>query len=844
MPNDPTKPLLRLNDPHAAPRRRSGGGGETPRAFGKAGQNAAFGPIFQHLKNVLDRENAALELRADPNSLAPERLLVFKVTGSVQNFITAVARVPGLEFAGEEELEEDDLDGKPEYYLLVPQEAALREMLSLWQHWQKEHSMPRGYAPWGHLFAQLKSLRPWGPQDRVIELNRDYFLKIVEGATDAQLFRIEIELVFRGSAANSQVAEALVTQEIVAGGGAIINRTRRTEFAYHAILADVPAAEIRRIANLDQNSLAGLDPIAAIVPQSVGTLIEAGDAIEEAILRVLPTINDPIVAVFDAVPVQAHPLLAGRLTIDDPDNLEALAVGERVHGTAMASLVVHGDLNEPASPISRLVYFRPVMYAPGFGNELFNSDKLVIDVVYEAVVRMRQNGGTNVIVVNLSLGDSTKPFSGKISTWARALDYLAYTHGILFLVSAGNIPDGIPINDFPNSEAFNAAESDERAQSIFRALDGIKAQRRVIAPADSVNSLTVGAWHRDNAQAVFPNPSPFRPYGELNMPNLSSRLGPGLRRAAKPDVLFAGGRERAEIDPANAELSVRIRQNPSRYWGLKVAAPPQNGIAEGTHFTLGTSGATALATHTAHRVFDALEGAYPQLIAPMPPHERAALIKALLVHSASWKDMNVFIRGVVDPENTQHHETWRREVSRHLGYGFVDPEDAVACTADRATMWGTGNLGPGASIIYDVPLPLVLAASAASREVRATLAWFTPVRPGHLAYRAVKLKIASPLDAALALAGVGTFSSQPTNTQSESGTVVHRRWRDSRIGLFGGGAVFPIHIQREKDQGTPIDEPISYALTVSVEMPGQVQVYEQVRTAIAIKPQVVVNVGP
>jgi hypothetical protein len=31
---------------------------------------------------------------------------------------------------------------------------------------------------------------------------------------------------------------------------------------------------------------------------------------------------------------------------DDPADLEALAVGPRVHGTAMASLVIHGDLNE------------------------------------------------------------------------------------------------------------------------------------------------------------------------------------------------------------------------------------------------------------------------------------------------------------------------------------------------------------------------------------------------------------------------------------------------------------------------------------------------------------------
>ena len=101
------------------------------------------------------------------------------------------------------------------------------------------------------------------------------------------------------------------------------------------------------------------------------------------------------------------------------------------------------------------------------------------------------------------------------------------------------------------------------------------------------------------------------------------------------------------------------------------------------------------------------------------------------------------MRSIVDPNYNLHHEHWRREVCRHLGYGFVDPEDAIACAADRATMWATGTLGREASLTLDIPVPHALSANANLREVRATLAWFTPIRPGHLAYRAVKLKIAS-----------------------------------------------------------------------------------------------------
>ena len=657
---------------------------------------------------------------------------------------------------------------------------------------------------------------------------------MVDGAPDNELVRIEVELVFRASGEAAQDAEAAVANQIRHSGGEIIDRSRRPEFAYHAVLADVPAAEIRRIAELDLASLAGADPVASIVPQSIGTPIEAADRTPVDEARPDARLEDPIAAVFDAVPVQAHPLLIGRLAIDDPADLEAKAVGARVHGTAMASIVLHGDLNDPPTPISRRVYFRPVMYAPAFGDEIFDSDRLVVDVIVEAVIRMRANGGANVIVVNLSLGDRTKPFAGKISTWARALDYLAFTYGILFLVSAGNVNDGIPMQDFVDCAAFEAASPDDRSKGVFRGLDATKADRRLLAPADSVNALTIGAWHRDSSTEVFAGASPFVPYNGEEMPNLSSRLGPGLRRSTKPEALFAGGRQRARLDPVAAPPILLSHPRPSRFWGLKVAAPPDNG-GMGLHYTIGTSAATALATHSAHRIFDAVEDAYPDLIARMSLAERAALLKALLVHAASWRGSETFIRSVIDPDQEMHHEHWRREVCRHLGYGFVDPEDAIACAADRATMWATGTIGPEGSVTFDVPIPAVFGSNANPREVRATLAWFAPTRPGYLAYRAVKLRIPSLQPDALETAGVGTMTGQPTNSQSESGTIVHRRWRDAQIG--GRGGSIPIQVQRERDQGTPIDEAIPFGLAVTVEMPGALQVYDEVLPNIQVRPR-------
>ena len=389
MPHDPDKPLLRLNQPRDVPRRRPGAGGAASRKFERAVQSRAHGPIFRNLRNVLDAENPALQLRADPNSLAPERLLVFEVTGSVQNFATAgIEQIEGLEFAGEEELEADDLDDNPEFYLLVPQLAALREIVSLWERWVRTDAVPRNYGPWKALFQQLRDVRPSrGPADRVSAATREFLRLATAGAPDGELVRIEIELVFRASDEAAHKSETELTQRIVALGGLLIDRARHSAFAYHALLADVPVNEVRRIVDLDPASLAGADPVATIVPQSIGQSIEVADPVPGALARAMPGNGEPIAAVFDAVPLQGHAsLLAGRLALDDPSDLETLAVGPRVHGTAMASLVLHGDLNETASPISRRVYFRPVMYAPAFGGEMFAADKLVVDVIVRGVL--------------------------------------------------------------------------------------------------------------------------------------------------------------------------------------------------------------------------------------------------------------------------------------------------------------------------------------------------------------------------------------------------------------------------------------------------------------------------
>jgi hypothetical protein len=549
------------------------------------------------LGEVLDANRDPLELRADPNGMAPERLLVFELTGDVANFARAASRVPGLEFLGAEDLEADDDDKNPVLYLLIPDAAALRQLLSLWRDWLASRALPSGFAPWRALFTQLRDLRPWGPRDRVTE--EDLAVLARENVDAEGRVKLEIELVFRAQGEPVEVAARQALQNV---GGEIISRTRIDGAAYHALLVRVPEAELVRVRARGNQGLVAEESILHIRPQSVSHL-NIFEVQEEVPVepKDLPA-NDPIAAIFDAVPLAGHPQLANRLSVDDVFNLEPLAVGQRFHGTAMASAVVHGDLNGPPQPaLDRRVYFVNVMYASGLpGQEEQFPNRLPADLFHEAVVRMKEGANAaapGVIIINASLGDRNKPFAGHMSGWARVLDYLAYRYGILFVVSAGNQFADLETPDM-GTVAFEALAPAEKARTALRASGQSMANRRILAPAESINALTVGSLHGDlhPVQAALPATT-FDVWANTGLCNVSSALGPGYGGATKPDIVAAGGRHHVRLAPAGNGHRLRPMQaGATALGGIRVAVPPNPPSPLNTGRTIGTSVAAALST--------------------------------------------------------------------------------------------------------------------------------------------------------------------------------------------------------------------------------------------------------
>lgn len=817
--------------------RKTGRGFPRARKFTPAEQ--AGTPAGQKLSGLaaqLDANTPMLQLRADPDALAPERLLVFELTGGVMQFTEAMRLVPGLEFLGAEDLDEDDkLDPDPVVYLMVPSQAALRNIVTLWRNWQLNSTVPPGFGTWKLMLEQLRNIRPWGPQDRVTRA--DHEILVEEHARNAGLTRVEVELVFRR---NGDATEAEARAAILAVGGAVVSRSRISGAGYHAVLADLPGPALADVIARNPAGLAGMEAVLQIRPQSIFQLMPS-EEIDGPSAGGSPALNgDPIAAIFDAVPLSEHPRLAGTLSIDDPFDLDALAVGLRKHGTAMASAVVHGDINAAWDrPLERRVHFVNMLYATADPDqpERF-PDLLPADMFERAILAMRTGEAPtahHVLIVNASLGDPNKPFAGRLSGWARVVDHLAATYGILFIISAGNHPAPLETQDM-TAGVFEALSAAERVRVALSASAKQMATRRVLAPAEAMNAITVGALHAD--QFVYPHPLPayiFDVWADTGLCSVSSALGPGQNGAIKPEILVPGGRHHVRLSPHGAHHRLQpLTTGAARFGGIAVAAPPSgtsldpNVVAR----SIGTSVAAALATGVAARAHEALESAYPDF-GSLPSAQRACLLKALLVHGTRWTNARDLLIEVLGPPEGKYSYRQKDNIRRYIGYGAYNPDLIISCADDRATLWAVGTLAADQGQRFRIPWPTTMTAKAQPHGISATLAWFSPPRPGAVAYRAVRMKIVEP--AQLGAAGIKASGIQPDPKQAHKGTVVHRLWDGDKAAAMAANGFFDLDVQREADDG---DAPANFAIVVTLEMPGEVEVYTQVLNRVAVKPQV------
>ena len=858
-------PLLPIPIPEPDRRPPGSGGGRRLRLPDRARQGQRLSPVFQRLRAVFDEGRDPLTLFEDPAGIAPERALVFEIAGTIDEFHTAASLVPGLELLGDEETEfdadvdfaeldsragrggEDRLD-KPvrgRLYLAMPDMQALQELVKLWDRYQSGQRADTGFGPWFAVFRQLHRLRAWGPSDRIPEETINYFNEQLAAHPDATV-RVEVELWSHQSRKSQRLANARMEAAVRDSEGEIVRRSSIPEIAYEAVLADLPVAEVRRLIQRRETLLAICDGVMYVRPQSITlyptavNTLGSGSPVDPA-----PEADTlPVAALFDGIPVQRHRLLDGRVHLDDPDGLDTLSVvTERRHGTEMASLILHGDRNVEGEPsLRRPLYLRPVLYAPGNGSsEQPQTDRLLVDTIYRSVQRMKigdsEGDATapDVFIVNLSLGDQNRPFTGPMSPWGRLLDYLAERFGILFVVSAGNVLDPLPVPGFTRTTELEAATMADRQKAILSALDGQRSQRTLLSPAEALNVITVGAWNEDAVSGVNGSGIAYEPYVNAG-PNITSAMGLGHRKVVKPDIFMPGGRELFSIVSTGEQLCVR-HVPPGRLYGLKTAIPDTGGRLDQEGLTAGTSAAAALATRAAHRLFDALlDESNGGILTDADPLFYGVVVKALLVHRARWDDLGELLDGVYGPNGRGTHVARKDSISRVLGYGAPIIEEAMTCATNRATLVGYGEVhADDTAVLYRVPLPRSLERVTEPRSITLTLAWFSPVNVRHRAYRQAKLEIyPETLKESI---GVSRSSSQPSDKSVPRGSLFHVRYDGNQAVPFvdDGHLRFRVYC---REQGGVLDRTIRYGLAVTIEAGVGVPVYQEVRQRIGIRPRV------
>jgi hypothetical protein len=119
----------------------------------------------------------------------------------------------------------------------------LKQLVALWERWRRGDELGTGFAPFKHVFAQLRALRPWGAQDRIPDETIEYWREELRHAPDRSV-RTEVELWFYKTPSRRQQASQSYTSLVTAVGGTVIHQAVIPEIAYHGLLIDLPAAAL------------------------------------------------------------------------------------------------------------------------------------------------------------------------------------------------------------------------------------------------------------------------------------------------------------------------------------------------------------------------------------------------------------------------------------------------------------------------------------------------------------------------------------------------------------------------------------------------------------------------
>ena len=687
----------------------------------------------------------------------------------------------------------------------------------------------------------MVDIRPWDVQDRIQETGilLDLQQRIAE---NKEKIPFEIELWYRKSKNQRNINKEKLGRLITNNNGRIIHESDIEEISYHGLLAEAPISIFNALINDTGINFLKSSDIMYVRPvgQSILKIQEPFETeISQEIVAVPLNPLPPLIALLDGMPVQNHLYLRDRIDVYDPDGVEEnYPASKRVHCTGMASLIIHGDLNDNNRPLRTKVLVRPVMrYHPlneNDGKEYIPENILLVDLIHKAIKELVDGNNRNqpvapsIRVINLSLGDRFRVFDGKISPWARLIDWLSEKYNLLFIVSAGNIDDDIVIDSGEMNRNDFLANNDKLQNESLNIFYSKNRFRKIISPAEAINALTVGAAHEDTEINLLLN-NKINLYENPNLLSPISRMGLGYRKSIKPDILVKGGRILFR-NSGNGVLKTSIADSIPP--GIKVAAPGDGGNR--IIYSKGTSNAAAIASNTAGKIYESfLED--DSLRSKLTGDYFAVTSKALLVHSATWNQDAMDIIRTAIPSVANKKDL----ISRFLGYGKIQPSKIIECTDKRVTLIGCETLKPENAYVYELPLPEILSGTVNWRKLSVTLAWLTPINTNNQLYRTHKLWFDFPnKDYDTKLKAKRIYYDDDTVRR---GTVQHEVFYSNEAQAFADNSTLKIKVNCKTDASKYDDitfaekknaKSIKYALVVTLEVDPEIGVDIDIYTEI------------
>ncbi len=419
-----------------------------------------------------------------------------------------------------------------------------------------------------------------------------------------------------------------------------------------------------------------------------------------------PPQEGPRVCTLDTGTTTSHPLLASNI-----GHAEAILTQQTSpddahgHGTMVSGIAVFGDVRACytagsfASPVT--------LFSARVLNERneFDDESLIITQMEKAIQFFHQSP-YDCRVFNLSLGTPSAwlETNKRQSLWAEQLDVLARKLKVLLVVSAGN-------QHFGWGRTSGDAESAllDYPKYLFHPECGL------CDPATAAIPITIGGIATEtvpSARRGIQTDSVFRHVAEIGEPTPTTRTGPGLNGAVKPEFVGPGGnsvfrdRQTMDTDPALSVMSLSHKPT-ERLFAFESA----------TSFAapyVARQGAIVW-----HRLVEYLgEDPHPNLV-------RAVLASAARVPEAA-RDRIADING-------------DESVRRAYGYGRIDEDFALFSGDRRVALLEQGSIRIDSFLIYEIFVPMEFQSLRTKRSVTVSLAFDPPVRARRAEYLGVHM---------------------------------------------------------------------------------------------------------